>query len=295
MYPSSGHTDILLHADISGGGSSNNKLAIPILSRTICCSPLNACLHTLVMSGSKIPVQNIIVAACHCRALKVVRLDHCTFTGEFVENTVDGDRLQITLDSMGDKSLQSLVNQPLTRTYIQDLDISHVKGATVYMVIWILYRCPELQSLTAYDCKVTLLAMLRACFTYCAVLKSFAYSPAKDVYLMDSTLAYASPFSSSLLTIGWQAHPSILRKVVIRNQFIQRHVFNYLLEQCHKTLEELEISCCRTLRDATVADLATYKCRRLHTINFSHCEQVTKEHVLCIAKAACPALVDIML
>lgn len=280
--------------------SYSSKLAIPVLCKTICRSPLNGCLHTLVMSGSKIPIQNIIVAACHCRALKIVRLDHCTFTGEFSENTIDGNMLQITMDSVGDKSLQALATQRLVRTYIQELDISHVKGATVYMVIWILYRCPELQSLTAYGCKVTLLAMMRACFTYCAVLKSFTYSPAKDVYLMDYSLAHASPFSTlstvtANTTTSWHARPSVLRKVIVRNQFIQRHVFNYLLDQCHKTLEELEISSCQTLRDPTVADLAKYECPRLHTINFKNCEQVTRETVLCTTRTACPALVNLLL
>ena len=220
--------------------------------------------HTLQIDYSNISVEDIIMIACNIPTLKILIAKGCCFASDFH----NPDILTPSLQQAQDLALKTSHKNGITQSQLSYLDISAMRRSSIHAFVWILYRCPLLHDLRAYDCGIVLSTFFRACLMYCPELAFLGYSPA-DQHCMWSWQQHSTiPYCDTRLVT--QQDQSKIKSITLSHTRIHPNLLTFILEHCMETLETLHIDQCWLMRSNALSCLANINPPRLKHVTISN-------------------------
>lgn len=203
--------------------------------------------------------------ACNVPTLRILIAKGCCFASDFY----NPDILTPSLQQAHDLLLWSHheKNATTTQSHLSYLDISAMRRSSIHALVWILYRCPRLHDLLAYDCGIVLSTFFRACLLYCPELAFLGYSPAEQhcmwTWQQHSTIPYCD---TQFVT---QQDQSKIKSITLSNTRIHPNLLTFILKHCMESLETLHLDQCWLMRSNVLSCLASLNPPRLKHLKIS--------------------------
>lgn len=239
--------------------------------------------HTLHIDHSNISVEDIIMIACNVPTLRIISAKGCCFASDFY----NPDTLTPSLQQAHDLVLLTKKNGTTTTTTTQSrlsyLDISAMRRSSIHALVWILYRCPRLCDLIAYDCGIVLSTFFRACLLYCPTLSFLGYSPADQHCMWPWQQHSTIPYCDTRLVT--QQETSKIKSITLSNTRIHPKLVTFILDHCMETLETLRIDQCWLMQSNVVLCLASMNPPHLRHVTISNSTSfVDAESIIALIK-----------